>query len=207
MDNSKRGQLQSLLLGGVLPLVVYTIIEEYFGVFWGLIAGMALGIGEIVFERVRQGKVETITWVGNGLILGLGLISLFTQEGFWFRMQPAILELGMAGLLIGSWATQRSFLLLMARKQGAIERMPPALQPEFESFVKGFTVRLGVFFLLHSLLATWAAFYWSTRAWVLLKGVGFTGSMIAYGAVEVLCFRRRLSRKIRFAKPSPPGVK
>lgn len=196
-----KAELRALLLGGILPLVVYTVVEEMYGIVAGLICGMVLGILEITFEKIKHGKVETITWIGNGLLLGLGSISLLTQEGVWFRLQPAILEAGMAAALIISVITQKPFLLLLARKQKTIERMPPVMQPIFEKFLSGFTLRIAIFFLLHAGLAAYAALYWSTRAWMLLKGVGFTGSFIVYGLIEVLFFRCN-ARRILTRPPS-----
>ena len=189
-----KAELRALLLGGILPLVVYTVVEEMYGIVAGLICGMVLGVLEITFEKLKHGKVETITWIGNGLLLGLGSVSLLTQEGVWFRLQPAILEAGMAAVLIISVITEKPFLLLLARKQKTIEKMPPVMQPLFEKFLSGFTLRIAIFFLLHAGLAAYAALYWSTRAWMLLKGVGFTSSFIVYGLIEVLFFRRSARR-------------
>jgi len=194
-DSSKpesKKEIRALLLGGILPLVVYSVVEEVYGIIWGLVAGMVLGLLEVAIEKWRQGKVETITWIGNGLLLLLGGISLLTQEGIWFRMQPAIIELAMGGLLLGSVIADKPFLLMMARKQKTLERMPAAVVPFFEKFLKGFTLRVSFFFLAHAGLAAWAAIYWSTRAWILLKGIGFTGSMICYGVIEILVMRRKI---------------
>lgn len=189
---SQAGALRSLLLGGVLPVIVFTVLEEKYGTLWGLVGGMILGFGEIANEWRTQRKVDTITWIGNGLLIGMGLISLFTSEGLWFKLQPAILEAFMAVLLIGSVIVGKPFLALMAEKQNMYAQIPEPLHPVFRSRFKGMTFRIGIFFLLHAILATWAAVEWSTRAWALLKGVGFTASMILYMLVEMLFLRRKL---------------
>jgi intracellular septation protein len=183
---------RSILLGGVLPLIAYTVIEEYYGVKWGLLAGMVLGVGEIISEKIQFGQVEKITWAGNGLLFGMGLISLFTGEGIWFKLQPAIMETVMAVLLIGSVIFKHPFLVVMAEKQGTFEKFPEPAREQVKAAFSGLTFRMGIFLLLHAVLATWAAFYWSTRAWALLKGVGFTGSMFVYMIIEVLLIRKSL---------------
>lgn len=182
------------MLGGILPLVIYTVVEAQFGILWGLIAGMVIGVGEIIVEWWKNGRVEGVTWFGNGLILVLGGVSLFTQEGVWFRLQPAILEFAMAALLLGSSAVGKPFLLMMAKKQGALANIPPQMLPTFEGAMNGFNIRIAIFFLAHALLATWAALYWSTAAWIILKGVGFTVSFIVYALIEALFLRRRLRK-------------
>lgn len=186
--------VRSLLLGGVLPLVVYTFVEMYYGTFWGLIAGMVLGVGELISEKVTQGRVDNITWLGNGMLFVLGGISLFTQEGVWFKLQPAILEFCMAGVLVGSVILKKPFLSMMGEKQGLFNTFPPETIVRVRALFAGVTLRFGLFFLVHAAIATYAAFYWSTQAWVILKGVGFTVTMIVYFVGEVVVLRMRIQR-------------
>lgn len=193
-NTRQASQVRSLLLGGILPLVAYSVVEEVYGPTWGLALGMAFGIAEILYERLKMGKVETITWVGNGLLLALGGVSLLTQEGMWFKLQPAILEAVMGGMLIGSSAMNRPLLVELARKQRMLERFPPGVVAIMERNFAGFNLRVGLFFMVHAIIAAWAALHWSTRAWVLLKGIGFTGSLCVYALVEIWFMRRRLGR-------------
>lgn len=189
-------KVRELLLGGILPIIVYTVVEEVYGTWWGLIAGMGLGIAEICYEYATQKKVSGITWAGNLLLLTLGGIALTTSEGIWFKLQPAILELAMGGFLLGSVAMKKPLMTLMAEKQGLFGRFPAPIAPLIRNAFRVLTLRLGVFFLLHAALATYAAFHWSTRAWALLKGVGFTGSMIVYVLFEGIRLRRQVRRAI-----------
>lgn len=189
--------IRTLVFGGVLPVVIFTVIETYYGTQWGLVAGVTFGIGEIFYEWFTKHKVETFTWIGNGMILGLGGISLFTQEGIWFKLQPAILELAMSLFIIGSSFVGRPLLVTMAEKQGMFERLPQATRPLFRSAFRHLSLRVGIFFLAHAALATWAAFSWTTTQWALLKGVGFTGSFILYLLTEVLLLRRSIAIQIK----------
>lgn len=191
----KASGLRAALLGGLIPVLVFTFVEEYYGTLWGLIAGMVFGVGELIWEKVKQGKIDKITWLGNGLILVLGGVSLFTQEGVWFKLQPSILESVMGVLCVGSVLLGKPFLTAMATKQGTLRHAPESVRPLLEAQFKGLTLRFGIFFLLHAALAAYAAFYWSTRAWMILKGVGFTVSLLVYGLIEVLFMRRRMARQ------------
>ncbi|OFZ31318.1 MAG: intracellular septation protein [Bdellovibrionales bacterium RIFCSPHIGHO2_01_FULL_40_29] len=178
----------ALVFGGILPIIAFTIIEEKYGTMAGLIAGMVLGVAEIIYETVRYRKVSTMTWIGNGMLLSLGIISLISSEGIWFKLQPALLEFGFFIFLSGSWLMKKPFMKLMIEKQN-----PTA--PDFlKDRMSGMTLRLGIFFLLHAMIATWAAFFWSTEHWALLKGVGITISMIVYMAAEIIWMRRQLRK-------------
>lgn len=179
----------ALIFGGLLPVIAFTLIEEKYGIIAGLIAGMIFSIGEIIYEYVTVKKVSTVTWVGSGLILFLGGVSLISSDGIWFKLQPALLEFGFFVFLLGSWLMKKPFLVLMIEKQN----------PEAPKFLKnqmsGMTLRLSIFMLLHGMIATWAAFDWSTEAWALLKGVGLTVSMIVYMILEILWARKKALSK------------
>lgn len=186
---SKKSQALSFFFGGVLPIVAFTIIEDNYGPLWGTVAGMIFGVGELFYEKVKFKKIATITWVGNGMILGLGGISIFTNDGIWFKLQPAILEAFFALLLWGSLIAKKNLLLMMAEKQG--QQIPDILKVRFN----GLTFRIGIFMATHSVLAVWAAFYWSTSAWAWLKGAGLTISFIAYMIIELIFIRKKIQRK------------
>ena len=179
-------QALALFFGGLLPVIAFTVIEEKYGTMAGLIAGLVFGFGEVIYEIVKYKKVSTITWIGNGLLFIMGGVSLFTQDGLWFKLQPAIFEFGFFIFLCGSTIMKKPFLKMMIEKQN----------PEAPQFLKdamgGLTFRLGLFFLVHAIIATYAAYFWPTEAWAILKGIGLTVSMILYMLIEVLLMRLRL---------------
>jgi len=168
--------------------VAFTCIDEFYGPFWGTIAGIGIGLIEVAQEWIRFRKVERITWISNLMIVVLGAATLFSENGFWFKMQPAILEFGMASVLWISSARGLGLLTLMALKQN------PDLPVVAQTWMQGLNARLGVFLFMHGLLATWAALEWTTVAWALLKGVGLTVSLVIYLVIEILWFRRKLKQ-------------
>jgi len=183
--NGKQAAL-SLFFGGLIPVIAFTVIEEKYGVIHGLIAGMIFGFGEIVYELIRHRKVATMTWIGNGLLLVLGGISLISSEGLWFKLQPAIVEGLFAFALWASCIVKKPLLVFMAEKQG--QQLPKHVKEK----LFGVTFRTGFFFAIHTGLAIWAALDWSTTNWALLKGIGLTVSFVVYLAAEVFYLRRSI---------------
>lgn len=174
--------------GGLLPVIAFTVIEEYYGVMAGLIAGMVFGFSEMAFELFKYRKIQKITLIGNGLLIALGLISLISSEGIWFKLQPAIMEGIFALVLWASWFLKKPLLVYLAEQQG--HQFPAPLKEK----MSGFTFRIGVFFAIHAALATWAALAWTTRNWALLKGVGLTVSFILYLVIEGFLLRQSLRK-------------
>lgn len=185
---SPKKQMMSLFFAGLLPVLAFTFIEEYYGTIAGLIAGMVFGVGEITYELIKYRKVQKITWIGNGLLLGLGAISLISSEGLWFKMQPALMEGALVIALWGSLILKKPLLVVLAEQQG--QSFPPAVKQR----MSGMTFRVGLFFAIQTGLAVWSALYWSTTAWALLKGVGLTVSFIVYLILEALYMRRQIQK-------------
>ncbi|MGK5082130.1 septation protein IspZ [Bdellovibrionota bacterium FG-1] len=190
----KSQAMRSLLVAGLLPVIAFTLIEEYYGTLAGLVAGMVFGVGEILYEWRTQGRVDAMTWGGNGLLLTLGAVSLLTDQGVWFKLQPSIMEAFMALVLAGSVILGKPLLTGMIEKQFKAQgREIQGLAPQFRQGLTGMTWRMAVFLALHAALAGWAALRWSTAAWAALKGLGFTLSFVLYLVVESLVLRYRLA--------------
>lgn len=187
-DTSPKKIALSFFFAGLLPVIAFTVIEEYYGTMAGLLAGLAFGGGEIIYEWIRYRAIAKITWIGNGLLIGLGVISLISAEGIWFKLQPAIMEGCFALALWGSLFTSRSLLQYILEMQG--QQPPPQLLPR----LKGLTFRVGLFFAIQTALAIWAAFEWSTQNWALLKGLGLTISFVVYLLIEALWIRKSVTR-------------
>lgn len=187
-QKSKRQQALAFIFAGILPIILFTVIEEKYGVIPGLVAAMIFSVGELTYEKIRYHKISFLTWVGNGLILGMGLVSLLTADGIWFKLQPAILEFIFFIFLLTSWVVKKPFLKVMMLKQN------PNLPDAVLVFTSGLTFRLSLFFLFHAVLATYAALHWSTESWAILKGVGLTVSMILYMVAEAVILRFKNNR-------------
>jgi intracellular septation protein len=177
----------SFFFGGLVPVIAFTVIEEKYGVIAGLITGMIFGLGEIVYELIRHRKVSTMTWIGNGLLLVLGGVSLVSSEGLWFKLQPALMEGLFALAMWGSCIIKKPLLVVLAEKQG--QQLPDLVKGK----LNGVTWRTGFFFAIHTGLAVWAAVDWTTTNWALLKGIGLTVSFILYLLFEVYYLRRSIA--------------
>lgn len=186
---SPKKQMMSLFFAGLLPVIAFTVIEEYYGIIAGLIAGMIFGAGEITYELIKYRKVQKITWIGNGLLLTLGGVSLISSEGLWFKLQPALMEAALVIAMWGSLLIKKPLLVVLAEQKG--QSFPPQVRER----MKGMTFRVGLFFLVHTILAVWSALHWSTTAWALLKGVGLTVSFIIYLVGEALYMRRQIQKQ------------
>ena len=179
----RKAALRNLLLGGILPIAAFALVEHFYGTVGGIIAGLAFGGAEVAWELWRHGKVHGITLLSNALVLVLGLLSLWEKDGTFFKMQPAIFLLVMAGVFLVSSLLGKPFLVEAAKKQNP--NLPPFVLERF----RGVNVRVGFFFIALAALSVWSALYWSTAAWAALKGIGMPVLLGVYLLVEVILIR------------------
>lgn len=166
------------MVGGLLPVIAFTVVEQWYGPMGGAIAGIVFGGGEICWEIWRTGRVQKITWISNLLVIAFGALSLWKSNGVFFKLQPAALLLLFTVLLFVTSFTKKPFLALLAQKQN------PNLPPEALALLTGMNLRLGFLFLLLTAVSVHAAFYWSTVAWATLKGVGLPVLLGIYMLIE-----------------------
>lgn len=173
----------------LFPVVLFTVVEEWGGLTWALALSVLYAVLELGWEWIRFQKCSGLSIFSNAMVVGLSIVSYFTQDGLWFKLQPAILELVMAILLIGSFILKKPMLIVMMEQQGH------QVTPTMRQFFNGLTLRMGVFFILQACLATFASLHWSTETWALLKSVGILVMMVAYMLIEIIIFRWRLQRR------------
>jgi intracellular septation protein len=174
-----------LLLGGLLPIAAFAIVESFYGTIGGLIAGIVFGAGELAWEYRRFGRFQGLTLGSNALVIVLGVVSLYEGTGLWFKLQPAIILFILAVILIGSRVMGRPLLNEFLKKQN------PQAPPQAHEFLKGVTLRMGFALLGITLIAVHAAIEWSTPAWATFKAVGAPVLLVVYMGIEVLVIRMR----------------
>lgn len=184
-----KASARALVLGGLLPVIAFTLVEEFYGTIGGLVAGVVFGAGELVYEYARFRKIQGITIAGNALVVVLGGLSLLESNAVFFKLQPAILVFAFAGFLLVSSLIKKPLLVEMSKKQ-----MPEAPE-EVRRRLAGMNTRVGLCLIAIGLLSVHAAFYWSTPAWAFLKGVGAPALLVAYMAAEILVLRRQAKRR------------
>ena len=184
----KNQALRQFLLGGLLPIIAFTVAEAIHGTVAGLIAGMIFGIGEMAYELWTLKRIQGITLASNALVLVLGGLALWSDDSAFFKLQPAILVFAFALFLLGSSWLRKPLLLELLKKQG--REVPPAAIPT----LTGMNFRLGLCMIVVGAAGVHAAYYWATAAWATYKAVGAPAMIAAYMLVEVLLARRRLKK-------------
>jgi len=127
-----------LLLVGILPVLVFAIVDSTSTPRRAILAAMLMAVAELVYSLVRYGELDSLTILSFLLVLVLGGLAFLRGGGLLFKFQPAVLGVFLAGACAWFYfVLDRPILLAMGEKYLKplmIERMvvpalPPSLSP------------------------------------------------------------------------------
>ncbi len=192
MLNSKSGILKMFTLS-LIPLIVYFIIDEYFGLYWGVAAALAAGIGETVYYKIKDKTWDKTVIGSTGLIIVMGILSIIFKSPVFVMFKPVIFE-GIFGIaLVFVYATKSDFVFNMAEKHTGME-----MGSEQKTRMRGITLRMGITLLIHAMMIAFAIFSYGKKEWLFVKGVLFYVMFALLFLFEFVYARF-------IAKPSFPG--
>lgn len=180
-------------LAAFLPLVVFYLIDDQLGPTAGIIAAIALTLGEVIWHKWRHGKVDRMIWLTGGLVVGLGSISLISGDERFMLYSPAIGD-GIFALLLLATVWRRAPLLVELAR-----RADPNLHrdPERVQVMAGMTWRLAIVLVIHGLAVLWSATE-PRETWLFVSGPAQYILMALWFGGEIL-----VARHITLS-PEPP---
>lgn len=178
-----------MLLQGILPLVVFAIVDIFAGVKWGVAAAMVIAAIEVGGTWWVSGEIDSTTVVSALLVIVLGGLSWWLDDPRFFKFQPVVLGVAMAGILAWyQWFDTPLMLKLMERQSIMVppEMREMAANPVVREMISRVSGDLVWFFLIHAALVAWAALRMSTMWWLVIRGVGFYVLLAALMVVEIV---------------------
>jgi intracellular septation protein A len=182
-----------LLFIGLVPVLLFWFVEEKFGTLWGLVAAMVWAIGECTYLFIRYRKVDRMTLFSTGLVLVLGGLGAWLDQGVLFKFQPVIVELIFAGILWWGGRRGEPLLYKMAResKPEIFANKNEAIQHRQKILMVRMSRNLILMLIIHSLVMAYFAVKGTTSEWAFWKGIGFMIFMLAWAGIEFLMIRRQ----------------
>ncbi len=112
-----RNQLIGNILYSMLPLLVFWLVEKYWGLLAGVIAAIVFSVAEVLWIYFRERRWDTFSIGIAFLIIIMGVLSWEEGDTTILRLQPAILEGIFTLLFFGSSIIGKPFMVTMAKKQ------------------------------------------------------------------------------------------
>ncbi len=151
---------------GFLPLLIFIIADELFGLTVGLIVAIVFGITEVIFTYIREHRLDRFILLDTGLILTLGMISLIFHNDIFFKIKPALIESILVILLgITAFSSNPILIRMTGRYMKGLE-----FSDDQVKMMRRMMQRMFYIFIIHTILIFYSAFYMSTEAWGFISG-------------------------------------
>lgn len=139
-------------------------------------AAIIATLAQIIWVRLRHGKVDTMLWVSFAIILVLGSATLLLHDEAFIKMKPTVLYWLFAVVLLFSNMLFNKNLIrsLMQEKMS----LPAPIWNKLNLSWSGFFFALGV-------LNLYVAWNFPTDTWVNFKLFGATGIMLLFIVIQV----------------------
>jgi isopentenyldiphosphate isomerase/intracellular septation protein A len=162
-----RFEILKKLLPGLLPLLVFVLVDEWYGTNAGLIVAVAFGIVELGITYGRERVLDKFTLFDTLLIVVLGSVSYFLENDIFFKLKPAFIGVILCILLGVSTFSKLNIFGMMSQKYLGAMNLNDAQVRQLNRSIRV----LFYMFLFHTILVVYAAYFMSKEAWVFISTV------------------------------------
>ncbi len=187
----KQTELLKKLLPGFIPLFVFIIADEWWGMKVGIAVALIIGLGEMGYTWVREKRLDRFVLLDTSLLVALSGISILMENEIFFKLKPALIELILGAVLGVSAFSSFDIVGSMTRKYMKGVEMNQAQEALFKRNLRN----LFYIVMLHTLLVFYSAFCMSKEAWAFISGGLFYLLFILYFGFEFLRNRKSIRRK------------
>lgn len=169
------------LLFDFLPIILFFVAYQAWGIFVATGVAIAVSIALIVWMKLRGRKVDTMQWVSLGLIVVFGGATLIAHNDTFIKWKPTVLYVVMAGAL---WIARAFFHSnLLQTFMGKQMVLPEAVWTRLNWAWIGF-------FLFMAALNIYVAYNFPTDLWVKFKLFGGIGLMVIFAIAQSIYLAR-----------------
>lgn len=186
----KQFQLLKKLLPGFIPLIVYIIADEIWGMKIGLIVALSIGVIEMAFTWIRERRLDKFVLLDTLLLIVLSAVSIVMENDLFFKLKPALLELILAAVIGLSAFSAFDIIGSMTQRYMKGIKMTDLQQSMFRKNLRN------LFFLInfHILLIVYSAFFTSKEVWAFISGGLLYILMAVYFGIEYFRNRRNIKK-------------
>ena len=165
------------------PILLFFVAFKVWGVYVATGVAIAATIAQIIYLRIKNGKVEPMQWISLGLIVVFGGATLISHNDTFIKWKPTVLYWVMAAALLGSqWLMGKN---LIQKLMSAQVQLP---QPVWDKL----NYSWAIFFVLMGALNIWVAHQFDLDTWVTFKMFGGLGLMVVFVVAQAMYLSRHI---------------
>ncbi len=170
----------SFLLLGILPLLLFVILDTFFDLKIAIIGALVLGFVEMGYSIAVLGGIDWVSIFVFALLVGMGLVAIKMNNPIYFKFQPVVCSLVFGLMMLISYLIDKPIFALVAEKYEPLLLKMDGYQMLFEAlgprgmmnYLSAITLGSSIAFLLHAAMVAYAAKYMSKWWWIIAKGIG-----------------------------------
>ena len=198
MALSKQADLLKKLLPGFIPLFVFIIADEFWGMKVGLVVALVIGLGEMGLTWYREKRLDQFVLLDTALLVALSGVSILLENDIFFKLKPVLIELILCAILGVSVFSSVDIIGAMTRKYMKGVEMNEVQEVLFKRNLRN----LFYIVITHTALVFYSAFYMSKEAWAFISGGLFYILFALYFAFEYFKNRKMARSKMFDAEQS-----
>lgn len=155
----------------LFPVILFFIAFKFFGIYVATAVAIIATIAQIIYCKIRHGKVEKMLLLSGAIIVLFGGATLLLKDPTFIQWKPTILYwLFSGGLVISQLFFHKNPIRAMMEKQITL---PNAIWTKLN-------LAWAALFLALGFLNLYVAFNYSQDTWVNFKLFGITGIMFVF---------------------------
>ena len=182
----------------LFPVILFFIAFKFFGIYTATAVAIVATIAQIVYCKIRHGKVEKMLLLSGAIITVFGGATLFFKDPTFIQWKPSILYwLFAAGLLGAQFLFNKNPMRAMMEKQISL---PTHLWSTIN-------IAWALLFVALGFLNLYVAFNYSQDTWVNFKLFGITGIMFVFIIGQTLLLGKYLIKEDEVSNTDTKDIK
>ena len=159
------------LLFDLFPVILFFAAFKFQGIYVATAVAIAATIIQIIWTKLRHGKVDTMLWVSFAIIGVFGGATLLLHDETFIKWKPTVLYwMFSAILLVSNILFKKNLMRSLLQEKIAL---PLHVWHRLN-------LSWSLFFAVLGFINLYVAFNYSTDSWVNFKLFGFTGLMLVF---------------------------
>ncbi len=170
----------------LFPVILFFAAFKFFGIFTATAVAIVATLAQIIYVKMRHGKVDKMLLMSGVIITVFGGATLLLKDPTFIQWKPSVLYwLFTAGLLSAQFFFNKNPMRAMMEKQ---IQLPDSIWSKLN-------IAWAMLFLALGFLNLYVAFNYSQDAWVNFKLFGITGIMFGFIIIQTIFISKYLPKE------------
>jgi intracellular septation protein len=169
----------------LFPVILFFVVFKWYGIFVATSAAIIATLAQIVWVKIRHGKVDPMLVASGVIIVVFGGATLLLHDETFIKWKPSVLYWLFAVVLYASEAFwHKNIIRNLMQQQIALP----------DKVWRMLNLVWAIFFALLGALNLYVAMHYDTTTWVNFKLFGTTGLMFAFVLAQSIYLSRFMEK-------------